>query len=218
MKKNKLLRRISVGVAALALICTSAVATSFAKYQTTHTGTDSVAIAKWEFTVNKDATGTKGDENDTFVLDLAPYNYLNVAKETAGGSTSKLAPGTEGQFQIVALNSSEVDASYTISFIVTDKPANLNFYYDSAATSTITADSTYTETGTKYNYDFTADGNTDNDGALPMTATQETVTVYWKWTDSTTPESDQSTIATGTKSMKVVVTVQGTQDTVRKVS
>lgn len=203
MKKNKLLRRISVGVAALALICTSAVATSFAKYQTTTTGSDSVQVAKWAFNVNDNESNAT-----TFALDLVPAKYSNVALEKEGATTSKLAPGTTGSFAIEAKNNSEVDVTYTVNFKVTNKPANLKFYYDSSFNSEITGT-------TDFSYNFENDGIDANDGKLAMingeTVASESFTIYWKW--------EYSTDATGTtdnaeseKTMTVEVTIVGTQD------
>ncbi len=178
MAKNKLLRRISVAVTALALIATSAVSVAFAKYQTTTTGSDSVQVAKWSFQVKADETDFNAPNAETFTLALKPTEYTNVAADgTATPVGSKLAPGTVGYFAVEAKNTSDVDVLYTVEFTVEDKPTNLKFYYDSAYTNEIVAN------GSNYSYNFTTAANTANDGELEKSTTGETETfmIYWKW-------------------------------------
>ncbi len=206
MKKNKLLRRISVGVTALALIATSAVSVAFAKYQTSVTGTDTVTVAKWSF------DATKSGQNVTYAFDLVPAKYSNVALEKDGATTSKLAPGTQGSFAINAESLSEVSVTYTVNFEVKEKPENLTFYYDSACTSIIGGN----KAATSYSYDFTAANNNAIDGKLAMTdgktAAKESFTIYWKWDYA----ADQTGVVDNLESetvMSVELKIVGWQDT-----
>ncbi len=187
MKKNKLLRRISVGIAALALICTSAVATSFAKYQTTVTGTDTIQVAKWDVTI-KDATQGEAEE---FTLNLVSENKDHVAED-------RLAPGQGGSFSIIINNAGDVDISYALSFTVDDNmPTNLNFYSDAACSVGIVAD----EEG-KYSL-------AKQEISIGQ---QATAVVYWNWAYETT-DGDETDTNEGiaAANMKVDVTVIATQ-------
>ncbi len=207
MKKNKLLRRISVGVAAAALVATSAVSVAFANYQTTTTGEKTVDIASWSFQINSnEANATQFD------LTLTPYTYDNVVAD-------QVAPGTKGQFKIKADNKSDVAAEYSIDFTVTNKPQNLHFYYDQDCTKAITDSDNITGTngdnGGTYSYSFGGENNSFT-GKLDKTNGTETVTIYWAWAYSTSDESnvvepDQATISTGSYQMKVKVEIDGWQ-------
>ncbi len=214
--KNKLLRRISVGVAALAIVSTSAVAASFAKYQTTVTGnTDSVVVAKWDFNALNSTTGS-GNTKTFSNFTLVPYQYSEVKLEADETTSSMLAPGTSGEFTVSASNSSEVDVEYSVEFVVSNKPENLTFYYEEACTNAIETDSTYVGTGVKYAYNFeSAHKASTATGAFTMVGannahTSETYKIYWKWnygTDTTGATDNTSSAQT----MTVELTITGWQ-------
>ncbi len=168
MKKNKLLRRISVGVTALALVSTSVVAASFAKYQTTWTGSDSAKIAKWDVIV--DGMEESGTTTNSLDFDLTKTAYTNVAVDDT--NDAKVAPGTEGSFAFEIINKSDVAVDYVYTFTVTGKPTNLVFYKVVDGTETVI---------TPVNGVYTV---SDPDAALAIgSATQQsaTETVSWRW-------------------------------------
>ena len=92
---------------------------AYAKYMSRVTGQGNADIARWSFKVNE-----KEEKLQTISL-----------KSTINNSTlsnNKIAPGTEGEFQIkLDTTSSEVGVNYVIKFEnETQKPTNLKFIYN----------------------------------------------------------------------------------------
>lgn len=117
MKKN-----IAMRVASLVLMCTIVtscfVSSTFAKYTSSASGSDTVTVAKWA--VKAGAEGSELDisgSNQTLTFDL--FDTIN---DTNGGADEtdvvdgKIAPGTKGSFALSVKNESEVNAEYTIAF------------------------------------------------------------------------------------------------------
>ena len=94
---------------------------AYAKYKTTLTGNGTATVAKWSFKVN-------GQTQTIPDIDLA-----TKMKKVNNVAENKLAPGTEGSFELnLDATGSEVAIDYNIKLIVTEKPTNLRFYTDRA--------------------------------------------------------------------------------------
>ncbi len=122
MKKNKMMRTASVLLVA-ALMTTSMISGTFAKYTTSATGTDTARVAK--FGVNITANGT------TFAKE---YTNDSSAKTVVSSETDKnvVAPGTKGDMAKMTLTGTPevaVKVSYEGKFDLNDQwNASGSFY------------------------------------------------------------------------------------------
>ena len=179
----------------LALLLITAIVFSmyaYAKYKTTLTGNGTATVAKWSFKVN-------GQTQTIPDIDLA-----TTMKENNNVVEGKLAPGTEGSFDLnLDATGSEVAIDYNIKLIVTEKPTNLRFYTDSSYTKEITS----------------TDGVMNVSGVMSLEEikTIQTKTIYWKWayqTGTATNDivaNDKIDTADSKKSVTMTITVTGTQ-------
>ena len=182
----------------LSVISLGSVAGTYAKYTSTAAATDSARVAKWSFTVG----GTETATSDTFTFNLFNTTYDNVA--SANGTDKVIAPGTEGFFDIVLANASEVNATYDVVYEVTN-------------TNNIPVE--FSVNGT----DWTADLTTLNvdDKAINMNGGTETIKVQWRWafegtssenfTSTQTDETDTTLGYAGSAILTVKATVTATQ-------
>ena len=178
MKKRSLI----VVLAVLCLATSCFVGSTFAKYTASANGTDTVAVAKWEFKQGSTAF------TDSISFDLFQASTIvdtvdgNVDAEVL---TDRVAPGTKGTFTTTIQNTSEVDAQYKLTFTPTNSPANIVYTF------TIVNDKGTTETDD----DVTVVTN----GTLPADFTRidmnETITVTanWEWAFSSTTDENYDT-------------------------
>ena len=180
----------------LSVISLGSVAGTYAKYTSNATGTDSARVAKWSFTVG----GTETATTDTFTFNLFETTYTNVASKDLDGDGNNdkvIAPGTEGSFDIVLANASEVNATYDIEYTVTNtNNIPVEFSVDG---------------GTTWKADLTT-LNVD-DKAINMNGGTETIKVQWRWafegtssTNFTSTQTDATDTALG-KDASAVLTV-----------
>ncbi|MDN4469665.1 hypothetical protein [Gordonibacter sp. RACS_AR68] len=186
-QKKSYAARLGVLAVALSLVTACLLGGTMAKYVTEVTGTGSATVAKWSFTAN--------GKTDTFgSIDLAKTAYTNVAEK-------KIAPGTEGSFDIVLdASGSDVAVDYTIAFSnLQNKPKNLKFYSDKDKSTEI-SDLATALTGTI---------------ELKDVGTAVTKTVYWDWAIGSSDADNSTDTANGTaaKSMTFDIAVTGTQKT-----
>ena len=179
----------------LALLLITAIVFSmyaYAKYKTTLTGKGTATGAKWSFKVN-------GQTQTIPDIDLA-----TKMKKVNNVAENKLAPGTEGSFELnLDATGSEVAIDYNIKLIVTEKPTNLRFYTDSSYTKEITS----------------TDGVMNVSGVMSLEEikTIQTKTIYWKWAYQTGTAAndivanDKIDTADSKKSVTMTITVTGTK-------
>lgn len=117
MKKSK--KIVLVIIAIILLILSFLGGHAFAKYMSRVTGQGTADIASWNFKVNE-----KEDKLQTISL-KSTINDENLIN-------NKIAPGTEGSFQIkLDATGSEVGIDYIIKFEnESQKPTNLKFVYN----------------------------------------------------------------------------------------
>ena len=110
MKKN-IAMRVAACLFILAMITTCAFATTFAKYITSDTATDSARVAKWGVTVSM--TG----------MDQTEYEYAGTAQDesiSATTSEKNIAPGSHIRFATIDLKGTpEVAVSVTFEATLT---------------------------------------------------------------------------------------------------
>ena len=165
---------------------------AYAKYKTTLTGNGTATVAKWSFKVN-------GQTQTIPDIDLA-----TTMKENNNVVEGKLAPGTEGSFDLnLDATGSEVAIDYNIKLAVTEKPSNLRFYTDSSYTKEIAS----------------TDGVMNVSGVMSLEEikTIQTKTIYWKWAYQTGTAAndivanDKIDTADSKKSVTMTITVTGTK-------
>mgnify|MGYP004440762921 FL=1 len=165
---------------------------AYAKYKTTLKGNGTATVAKWSFKVN-------GQTQTIPDIDLA-----TTMKENNNVVEGKLAPGTEGSFDLnLDATGSEVAIDYNIKLAVTEKPSNLRFYTDSSYTKEIAS----------------TDGVMNVSGVMSLEEikTIQTKTIYWKWAYQTGTAAndivanDKIDTADSKKSVTMTITVTGTK-------
>ena len=125
LKKSKKIVLIIIAISAILIAFIGGQA--YAKYMSKVTGSGTADVASWNFKVNENA-----EKMQTISL-----------KSTINNSTllnNKIAPGTEGSFQInVDATGAEVGINYSVKFEnETQKPTNLNFVYNGKNYSSLT--------------------------------------------------------------------------------
>ena len=182
-------------VVVLALLLVTAIAFSmyaYAKYKTTLTGNGTATVAKWSFKVN-------GQTQTIPDIDLA-----TTMKKVNNVAENKLAPGTEGSFDLnLDATGSEVAVDYNIKLAITEKPTNLKFYLDN------TYETEIAET----------EGTLNVSGSIPLEIinTPITKTIYWQWpyqtgtTENEVKENDKTDTIDSAKKVTMTITVTGTQ-------
>ena len=125
LKKSKKIVLTIIAISAILIAFIGGQA--YAKYMSKVTGSGTADVASWNFKVNENA-----EKMQTISL-----------KSTINNSTllnNKIAPGTEGSFQInVDATGAEVGINYSVKFEnETQKPTNLNFVYNGKNYSSLT--------------------------------------------------------------------------------
>lgn len=165
MRKNRLFI-LGIFTVMVALVSLSLVSGTWAKYTSSVSGSDSARVAKWEFTLNSVAVTNSAvatPQNVTFDL-------FKTIKDTDGSAETDLsaidgsiiAPGTQGSFDLVINNTSEVNATYSIDYTITNEDSiPVQFSVD----------------GTNWS------SSLEDVAATPIAHTNgtKTITVQWKW-------------------------------------
>lgn len=192
-EKVKKKNRKSLLVIALLLmvgISMGYVAKTYAKYTAEVTGDGTAKVAKWAFEDDNDIT--------TIDIDLAQtYDATTLVAD-------RIAPGTEGSFEIELVNTnSEVGVDFTVELgTVTNVPTNLKFYKDSGYTTELVPG-----TG-KLTGQIKAG---DSTGVKPK--------IYWKWVYETgtvtngvaTGDAADTADGEAAKTLTIPITVKGVQ-------
>lgn len=116
MKKSKKIVLLVIAIVAITLLFVGGRA--YAKYMARVTGQGTADIAAWSFKVN---------ENEEKLQTISLKSTINNSSLV----NNKIAPGTEGEFQIkLDATGSEVGINYVIKFEnESQKPTNLKFTY-----------------------------------------------------------------------------------------
>ncbi len=182
MRKSKTMRVASF-LLVLTLMTSCFVGSTFAKYTSTASGSDTATVAKWSIFVNNNQIAA---ENPSITFDL-----FNTIKDSDGSNNENdvgqnlIAPGTSGSFDLKILNGSEVTAKYEINFEVTNT-SNIPIQYS------IDNGNTWSNTLSSI-----------TDKTLTIGAAEVTETVQWRWTFNNGEEGNKADTALG-------ITAQGT--------
>ena len=196
-KKSSMMVRLVAVLAVTMMFTMCFVGGTFAKYTSSATGTDSATVAKWSFKVGETDIAT----SDTFTFDL-----FKTVKDTGGADEadinpadgSIIAPGTQGSFDLILKNESQVNATYAIDYTVTNTGnIPVEFSVDNGTTWKTTLDDVEATT-------------------LASGATAPTITVQWRWrfeADNVTEGDNADTTLgkDGTATLEVSAKVTATQ-------
>lgn len=125
LKKSKKIVLVIIAISAIILSFLGGHA--YAKYMSKVTGQGTADIASWNFKVNE-----KEDKIQTISLKSTVNNATLI--------NNKIAPGTEGNFQIkIDATGAEVGINYIVKFEnESQKPTNLKFTYDGKTYNSVT--------------------------------------------------------------------------------
>lgn len=155
---------------------------TFAKYTSSATGTDSATVAKWSFKVGETNIAT----TDTFTFDLfntiKDSNGINNETEMNPVDGSIIAPGTQGSFDLVLKNESQVTAQYAIDYTVTNNnDIPVKFSVDG---------------GSNWTNDL-ADVAASDSTKLAANSGTTTIKVQWKWDFNGSDDSFDTALGIG---------------------
>ena len=197
-KRSSMMVRLVAALAVTMMFTMCLVGGTFAKYTSSGTGTDTATVAKWSFKVGEKDIAT----NDTFTFDL-----FKTIKDSNGNDNETdispddgtiIAPGTQGSFNLVLTNASQVTAQYAIDYTVTNTShIPVQFSVDNGATWT----------------DELVDVSATNIAHTNGTAT---INVQWRWkfeADNVTEGDNVDTTLgkDGTATLEVSAKVTATQ-------
>lgn len=165
MKKGNRIFYLGLLTLVLALVTTSLVSGTFAKYVTTASGTGTVTVAKWAVTINGVAATTE-TTSPTFTFDLGSTTDPNVV------ALDKVAPGSQGSFALTC-DTDGTQVAHSVSVTLNKGDGNdiaeLEFFEFNTASDF--------GTGTKYTLGTPISVASYNASG----GTETTTNIYWRW-------------------------------------
>ena len=195
-KRSSMMVRLVAALAVTMMFTMCLVGGTFAKYTSSGTGTDSATVAKWSFKVGETDIAT----TETFTFDL-----FKTIKDTNGTDNESdmspvdgriIAPGTQGSFELVLKNASQVTAQYAIDYTVTNTnniPVKISV-----------------DGGTNWTNDL-ADVVASDSTKLVANSGQTTINVQWKWDFEGNDTTDTTLGSAATATLTVAAAVTATQ-------
>lgn len=178
MKKNNKLGKFAVFVLLITIIAVILVANTYAKYITSKDLEAVATVAKWSIKLGgKDIT-----QNEAVTFDLFTTKDTDGSDET-DVSANRIAPGTQGSFDVELENASEVSAKYTVTF-------------ESQNTSNIPVEFSV-DGGKTWKTDIKELTLTDVLEAGAKTSTTESPKISWRWVFERGTEDSEKTINNG---------------------
>lgn len=181
-KRSSMMVRLVAVLAVVMMFTMCFVGGTFAKYTSSGTGTDSATVAKWSFKVGETDIAT----TDTFTFDLfktiKDSDGINNETEMNPVDGSIIAPGTQGSFDLVLTNASQVTAQYAIDYTVTNNnDIPVKFSVDG---------------GTTWTNDL-ADVAASDSTKLAANSGTTTIKVQWKWDFNGSDDSFDTALGIG---------------------
>ena len=181
-KRSSMMVRLVAVLAVTMMFTMCFVGGTFAKYTSSGTGTDSATVAKWSFKVGETDIAT----TDTFTFDLfktiKDSDGINNETEMNPVDGSIIAPGTQGSFDLVLTNASQVTAQYAIDYTVTNNnDIPVKFSVDG---------------GTTWTNDL-ADVAASDSTKLAANSGTTTIKVQWKWDFNGSDDSFDTALGIG---------------------
>lgn len=181
-KRSSMMVRLVAVLAVTMMFTMCFVGGTFAKYTSSGTGTDTATVAKWSFKVGETDIAT----TDTFTFDLfktiKDSDGINNETEMNPVDGSIIAPGTQGSFDLVLTNASQVTAQYAIDYTVTNNnDIPVKFSVDG---------------GTTWTNDL-ADVAASDSTKLAANSGTTTIKVQWKWDFNGSDDSFDTALGIG---------------------
>ena len=188
-KRSSMMVRLVAVLAVVMMFTMCFVGGTFAKYTSSATGTDSATVAKWSFKVGETDIAT----TDTFTFDLfktiKDSDGTNNETEMNPVDGSIIAPGTQGSFDLVLTNASQVTAQYAIDYTVTNNnDIPVKFSVDG---------------GTTWTNDL-ADVAASDSTKLAANSGTTTIKVQWKWDFNGSDDSFDTALGIGENAVLTV--------------
>ena len=130
MKANKIMRVASVLLVAV-LLTTCAISSTFAKYVTTASGSDTARVAKWGVSITVPGTMFSDSYKDTATTYTANETGDTITVQADTQGTKILAPGTNGTLANLAVTGTpevDVTVTYTADLVLTNWKIGENEY------------------------------------------------------------------------------------------
>ena len=196
MKKNNT-SKLVVFALLITLIAVILVCSTYAKYVTDATGSDTATVAKWSIKV--------GDTDITTATGDLSFNIFNTIKNDDGNDENNvsktdgtlIAPGTMGSFKIALQNDSEVTASCKVTYSIDNTDIPLVFSTDEGDSKTWKSLSELNQSITAENIAAGASGNT--------------TPIYWKWAFNNGKDTKDTTLGKTAPEVKVTATIHAEQ-------
>ena len=181
-KRSSMMVRLVAALAVTMMFTMCLVGGTFAKYTSSATGNDNANVAKWSFKVGETDIAT----TDTFTFDLfktiKDSDGINNETEMNPVDGSIIAPGTQGSFDLVLTNASQVTAQYAIDYTVTNNnDIPVKFSVDG---------------GTTWTNDL-ADVAASDSTKLAANSGTTTIKVQWKWDFNGSDDSFDTALGIG---------------------
>lgn len=181
-RRSSMMVRLVAVLAVVMMFTMCFVGGTFAKYTSSGTGTDTATVAKWSFKVGETDIAT----TDTFTFDLfktiKDSDGINNETEMNPVDGSIIAPGTQGSFDLVLTNASQVTAQYAIDYTVTNNnDIPVKFSVDG---------------GTTWTNDL-ADVAASDSTKLAANSGTTTIKVQWKWDFNGSDDSFDTALGIG---------------------
>ena len=215
MKKNWVLR-LGLLAMVLTLVTMPMVSSTYAKYTSSVTGSDTARVAKFAFNIKdgEETIGSQGSLTGTYDI----FTYTDDGVYNNGVNTQKIiAPGTTGSIPITVENRSEVDVAVTFVLTETNAGGIPVYYTVGAATQRYSAVLTGTYgTGTYESLSdlATAMAGTTLQATNGTTPTTVTYTLHWTWAFDTAGTNQTDALdtalgmaATATVALQIATTV-----------
>lgn len=195
-KRSSLMVRLVAVLAVVMMFTMCFVGGTFAKYTSSGTGTDTATVAKWSFKVGEADIAASNEFTFDLFKTIKDSNGIDNETDMSPDDGTIIAPGTQGSFDLVLTNASQVTAQYAIDYTVTNT-GNIPVQFS-------------VDGGTHWTNDL-ADVAASDSTKLAANSGTTTITVQWKWDFNGNDTTDTNLGSDGTAVLTVAAAVTATQ-------
>lgn len=120
MKKRSIMIRVMAVLSVVMMFTICFVGGTFAKYTSSGSNSDSATVAKWSFKVGETDIATSNSFTFDLFKTIQDSNGTDNETDINPTDGTIIAPGTQGSFELVLKNVSQVNATYAIDYTVTN--------------------------------------------------------------------------------------------------
>ena len=195
-KRSSMMVRLVAVLAVIMMFTMCFVGGTFAKYTSSATGTDSATVAKWSFKVGETDIAASNEFTFDLFKTIKDSNGTDNETDISPYDGTIIAPGTQGSFNLVLTNASQVTAQYAIDYTVTNT-GNIPVQFS-------------VDGGTNWTNDL-ADVVASDATKLAANSGTTTITVQWKWVFDGNDANDTALGSAATATLTVAAAVTATQ-------